>query len=158
MLDPPWLGPLDAAFAAAAVLGIGAAAALLTTFVPPFARLFLPAARLEVEVDQYARALFLEREVFRTRHRTGVLVFVSLFERRVVVLPDAGLAARLGDGAMRDVVDRMTPLLARGARCRALVEGLAALEDVLRRAGPAGALGGPDEIEDELVQGKGADE
>ena len=45
MLDPPWLGPFDAAFAAAIVLGIGVIAALLTTFVPDFARLKILRAR-----------------------------------------------------------------------------------------------------------------
>jgi len=158
VIDPPWLGPLDAALAAGTVLGVGTAAALLTTLLPPFARLFLPATRLEAETDQYARALFLEREVFRTARRTGVLLFVSLFERRVVILPDAGVAARLDGGAMAEIVARMTPHLARGDRCNALVEGIAALEAALRKAGFAGEVGAPDEIRDELIQEKGAQE
>ena len=154
-LDPPWPGPLDAALGAAAVLGLGAAAALLTTLLPAFARLFLASARLEGEVDQYARALFLERELFRTRRRTGVLILISLFERKVVVLPDSGVAARVDAATLQEVARRMTAHLARGARFAAVMDGLAALETTLLRAGFAGTPGAPDEIADEWIEEKG---
>ncbi len=78
VLDPPWIAPVHAAFYAIAVLGVGAAAALATVLLPPLARLLIPSARLEGEVEQYARACFLEREIFGTRGRTGILVLVSL--------------------------------------------------------------------------------
>lgn len=33
--------------------------------------------------------MFLERGVFQTRDRTGLLLMISLFEHRIVILPDA---------------------------------------------------------------------
>lgn len=157
-LDPPWIVPLHAALFGVAVLGVGALAALLTTLLPSLARRFVTHARCEAEVLQHAQALFLDREMFRTRERTGILVLVSLFERKVVILPDAGVAGRVSQPALADVVARMTAPLSRGARYQALVEGLAALESALLAAGFAGAPGAPDEIPDEFVQGKGAKE
>lgn len=154
-VDPPWLGAVHAAIYAIVVLGVGAVAALATAMLPAFARLLIPSARLEGEVEQYARACFLEREVFGTRGRTGVLVLVSLFERKVCILPDTGLAARLPAGALAAVVAQMRPQLSRGARFAALLAGLAALEQILLGAGFRGAPGAPDEIPDELVQGEG---
>ena len=38
-----------------------------------------------------AERAFLEHEVFATRDRTGILVFLSIFERRVVVQSTAGI-------------------------------------------------------------------
>lgn len=38
-----------------------------------------------------ARAAFYELGIARTRGRTGILVFVSMFERRVEVVPDIGV-------------------------------------------------------------------
>ena len=38
-----------------------------------------------------AMAAFVEEEVFSTRDRTGILLFLSLFEHRVVVLGDSGI-------------------------------------------------------------------
>lgn len=158
ILDPPWIAPVHAAFYAIAVLGVGAAAALAIVLLPSLARLLIPSARLEGEVEQYARGCFLEREIFGTRERTGILVLVSLFERRVVVLPDTGLAGRLPAGALAAVVARMGPPLSRGARFAALSAGLAALEEALLAAGFRGAPGAPDEIPTELVQDGGVDE
>lgn len=159
LLDPPWITPSHAAVLALVVLGAGAAAALLTTLLPPFGRWFTSAARREAEVDQYARSLFLEREMFRTRHRAAVLLLVSLFERTIVILPDSGVAARVAPPQLNDVVARMTPYLSRGARFQALAEGIAALQDLLLAAGfSGGAAAGPDEIGDELIQRKGTEE
>lgn len=45
--------------------------------------------RAEAEVRQHAQAMFLERGVFQTRDRTGLLLMISLFEHRIVILPDA---------------------------------------------------------------------
>jgi putative membrane protein len=34
----------------------------------------------------------LEEEVFATRHRTGIMIFVSFFEREVIVMADRGIS------------------------------------------------------------------
>jgi len=156
LLDPPWIVPLHAVLYGVTVLGIGAAAALATTLLPPVARRFVTRARREAEVLQYAQAFFLERELFRTRRRTGILLLVSLFERRVVILPDTGVAARIPQPTLAQVVARMTPHVSRSARYQALTDGLAALEGALLAAGFTGLPDTPDEIPDELVQEKGA--
>lgn len=157
-LDPPWVVPAQAVIDAIAVLGAGATAFLATVLLPPLARALIPAARLEAEVDQYARACFLEREVFGTRERTGVLVLVSLFERKVAVLPDTGLAARLPAEALAAVVAPMRVPLSRGARFAALSAGLEALESTLLAAGFRGLPGAPDEIPTELAEDPGVGE
>ncbi len=92
-LRPDWAMVPATLLAAVTILGVGAVCALAAVFIPAFARLFLRAPRREVEVRQYARSLFLERELFRTRERTGILILVSLFERRIELLPDTGFAA-----------------------------------------------------------------
>jgi putative membrane protein len=76
--------PLDvlAAFVAGAVISAAAA---------PLQRRLSSRARLARDVAVGARAAFVELGVSRTRDRTGILVFVSLFERRVEVVADIGL-------------------------------------------------------------------
>ena len=75
----------------AGILAGGAVFALLTLLMPGFAKRFLSADRTDVEVRQYAESLFLSRELFATNKRTGILVLISLFERKIVILPDRGL-------------------------------------------------------------------
>ena len=57
----------------AGILASGALLALLTVMFPRFAKCFLSAYRAEAEVQQYAKSLFLDRELFATRKRMGIL-------------------------------------------------------------------------------------
>jgi putative membrane protein len=59
---------------------------------PPLLRFILPAKLAREAVIDEADTSFLHEEVFATRERTGVLVFISLFERQVFVIGDKGLS------------------------------------------------------------------
>ena len=118
---------------AIAILGVGATSALAAVWVPAWARLFLSPARRDVEVRQYAQAAFLTRELFRTPQRTGLLILVSRFERKIQLLPDTGFRERVTASDWHTVIGRMTPPLRASRPSRALQEGLLALEDLLVR-------------------------
>jgi putative membrane protein len=151
---PQWATSNAALIQATTILGAAAASALLAIFVPPFARLFLRATRRDLEVRQHAQSLFLTRELFKTRGRTGVLILVSLFERRVEILPDTGLHARVSEADWGSVVARMTPRLREARPFHALQEGLAALEDMLVSKGfQPGA--DPNELPDRPIEERG---
>jgi putative membrane protein len=137
-----------------ATLGAGALCALACIARPSFARLFLSTHRAEVEARQYAQALFLERELFATRDRTGVLLLVSIFERQVVLLPDRGLEERLSSVASREIVGRMTADLAAGRVAPALEDGLAGLERAL--ASSVTGASRENELPDAIVEEEGA--
>lgn len=126
-----WASVFTVLFAVITMLVFGAAGALYCIFVPRFARLFLDAHRAEMEVRQYAESLFLSREIFATHNRTGVLLLVSLFERRVVLLPDRGLYARLGQDAQQQIIAEVTNSLVSGKVAAALDAGLGRLEQAL---------------------------
>lgn len=154
-----WTSYVMAFVAVAITLVAGLAFALLAVFFPGFARLFLPVHRAEVEVRQYAESLFLDRELFATDERTGVLMLVSLFERKVVILPDKGISSRLSGDAMDDVIAFMIPFLRRKEIYRALEGGLEKLSLVLEvLALPGGSPGkrGGNKLPDEIIEEKGA--
>jgi putative membrane protein len=73
-----------------------------------------------------AAAAFLEAEVFATRDRTGVLIFLALFEHRVVVLADSGIAARVEPGAWKGISDRLAAGIREGRAAAALIEAIGA--------------------------------
>lgn len=153
-MRPGWASGYEAFLSAALPLGAGILCVLLCLFAPAFARLFLDAHRASTEVRQYASSLFLTRELFATRGRTGILLLVSLFERRVVVLPDTGLETRLGRDALQAVVARMTKALREGEISRALEEGLASLEEALAPTAPGEP--GENELPDGIIEEKGS--
>ncbi len=46
---------------------------------------------MELRVLRRAEAAFLHEEVFKTRDRTGILVFLALLEHRALILADSGI-------------------------------------------------------------------
>ncbi|MBN2415575.1 TPM domain-containing protein [bacterium] len=138
LLDLPlsdWNPRVSMLLISAVILGAGAFFGLLTVIVPPFARLFLARSRADLEVRQYAATLFLERELFATKQRRGILLLVSIFEREVVILPDTGLASRLSAPVLEGVIGSMTPLLKKKRIADALDTGMKELSSVLVTSG-----------------------
>lgn len=134
---PEWATSRTALLHVVEILGAGAACALAAVFLPPFARLFLRRTRSEVEVRQYAESLFLRKGLFATPARRSVLVFVSLFERRLEILADVGLREKVSEADWQGIAGRMTPRLAEGRASEALQEAVAALESLLVERGLA---------------------
>ncbi len=155
-LRPDWVTTSALLLQIAAVLIAGAAAALLAVFVPPFARLFSRPPRREFEVRRYAQTVFLEKELFATRERNGVLLLVSLFEHQVEILPDRGFAPRVGAADWRRVVEKMTPLLREGRPADAVLAGLSAAEAMLVDKAFAPGAAGRNELPDRPIDTAGA--
>lgn len=152
---PQWVTAGTAIAHVMAILGTGAAAALAAIFIPAFGRLFLRPLRAEVEVRQYAESLFLRHALFASRRRTAVLVLVSLFERRIEILADEGLRARVTGDDWQTAIARMTPRLRGGHAAAALQDGLAAVEMLLASKGFRGGAGDVDELPNRPIQETG---
>ena len=97
---------------------------LLTLAVPALRRALVPGELLATRVHQRAAQAFLEEEIFRTRDRTGVLIFVSVFERRVVIRADRGLAALVTPAEWEEIVAAVAGGMRRGQPGPALADGI----------------------------------
>jgi putative membrane protein len=152
-----WTGAVTPLAAATILLGAGALFALLAVFMPRFSRLFLAAHRAETEVRQYAESFFLRRELAATEGRRGVLLLVSLFERRVNLLPDQGLKSRLTADETAGIIRRMKPFLRRNDVHGALADGLEGLTRALVTVPPGrSARSGGNELPDAVIEEAGA--
>lgn len=105
---------------ALSVLAAGTGGALLSAYVSPVQRLLAGTDRLDETVHRRAMQAFVEEEVFDTRDRTGILLFVSLREHRIEVLGDAGINQHVEPDDWAEVVARIR----RGIRNDNLTEGL----------------------------------
>lgn len=141
VLRPDWVTSFAVLSSVVAVLGVGALCAVADIYVPAVTRLFIRGTRSTLEATQYAKAQFLERELFRTPQRTAVLMLVSLLERHVVILADNGLQSRVSKAEWDGVISRMTPRLRAGATGEALLAGLAALGELIAGKGIARGSG-----------------
>ncbi len=122
---------------------------LISASVPPVRRVLLARARQRAAVRAAAREAFFDQSIATTRARTGVLVFVSLLERRVDVVLDVGVAnAPLPDGwtAALTALERS---LEGGASLERFEQALTALAVPLSQALPRQS-GDVNELPDEV--------
>lgn len=69
----------------------GFAGAIVPRFSEPLKRLLAGQRNLDAAAQQRAESAFLEEEVFNTRQRTGIMIFISFFEHDVIVMADKGI-------------------------------------------------------------------
>jgi putative membrane protein len=98
----------------------GAGLGYLIGGVAPVARWLMPADALDTMALRRAEAAFLEEEVWRTRERTGILVFLALHEHRAVILADRGINRAVPPGLWQEVVAELVAGVAAGEAARAL--------------------------------------
>lgn len=129
----------------------GAAAGYLATaFVAPLKRLLAGDDVMELRVRRRASVAFLEQEVFRTRERTGILLFLSLFEHRVIVLGDSGIHEKVGPGEWDGIVATIVEGVREGEPGEALAAAVRSCGDLLRRHGVERRPDDRNELPDDL--------
>jgi len=125
-----WLAPELAHWIVPTQIGVFALVAAVSGWRPLLRRL-VPARLATAHVERAAELAFLEAGVNETRDRTGILIFVSLLEHRVVVLADRGVHAHVPDGTW----DAVVALVVAGIRERraehGLVEGIRRCGEIL---------------------------
>ena len=132
---PDWLSAQALLMQTLAILSGGAVAGLVAMRVPSFAKLFLGLERAKAETRQCAESLFLTRELFATPRRDAVLILVSQFEHRIVIVPDVYCRGRVTTSEWEAVVAQMTPKLREGRTADAFSAGLGAVEALLTGKG-----------------------
>ncbi|MBA3014559.1 MAG: hypothetical protein KKD63_00255 [Proteobacteria bacterium] len=118
-------------------------AVLCTLFVgvglkrmPSLHRLFIPEGRLESLVRRRAEQAFFEQGLHRTRDASGVLFFLSCFERKVWVLADYGIYQKIDPVTLQAHADRVVQGVKGGRQAQALCAEIARVGEVLARHFP----------------------
>ena len=71
-------------------------------------RYFISRKEINAEVKEAAVTHFFNHGLYRTQDKTGVLVLISVFERRVWVLADQGINASVAEGQWDEIVKMIT--------------------------------------------------
>lgn len=82
----------DPVFIFTVVMIGGALGALVPNLSEHLKRLLISRNLMDETCRQRAENAFLEEEIFNTRHRTGIMVFISFFEHEVIVMADRGIS------------------------------------------------------------------
>ena len=113
----------------------------------------LPLQALVAGRSARARAFehFARMRVWDTEDNAGVLVYLLLADRRVEIVADRGIHARVGDTAWETICGAMQQEFAAGRFEPGILMGLAAISDLLATHFPAPPGGNPNELPDAPV-------
>jgi len=95
--------------------------------------------------------LFTRLRVWDTEDNAGALIYVLLADRRVEIVGDRGIHARIGDTAWAAICSAMEREFAQGRFEQGMLRGLAAMGDLLQKHFPARPGGNPNELPDAPV-------
>jgi len=132
--SPVWkliavLGCVIVGFIAGAVLG---------SYVGWMRRLCTPRQQMTDEVQARARATFFDTRIHSTAGGTGLLVYVSLYERQAAVIADETVIEKLSQAALDELCGELTAALRKGditaAICGTITSAAQRLGPVLPRA------------------------
>jgi putative membrane protein len=144
-----WL-PLNVAELVIAGLLMGGLGVILPKFVPPLKRVFAGNSLMERRVAQRAAEAFVGEEVFKTRDRTGILIFLSILEHKVLVLGDSGINVKVKPDEWHDVVRRIVAGIRSGKPAEGLIDGINQCGTLLQKHGVAIRQDDADELPDSL--------
>ena len=143
-----WIGPVMPWVLLPGVLG-AATGTLLSWTLPALRRLLVPPLLMDRRVDRRAAVAFLAEEIFDTRDRTGVLVFVSLFEHGIRILRDRGVEERVPEDAWDPIVEELSRELRRGRKATAIAAAVEACGQLLVEHGVARRIDDQKELADD---------
>ncbi len=83
----------------------------------PWRRWFISKSEMDARVHEAAFMQFYSSGLYRTRESNGVEIYLSFFERRVVVIGDRAIHAKMGDRHWQDVRDLIIRGMKEGNTC-----------------------------------------
>ena len=143
----PWDRPWLLVLLQLALGALGYATALL---LHDFRRVFVDEDRARAVAEEQAFQEFHRYGLHHTAGRTGVLLFVSLLERRAIVLADEGIDARATSETWAHANQQVLDGIRRGSLCAGLQAGIQGVGEVLARHFPIGE-GNRNEITDRVI-------
>lgn len=122
----------------------------LFAMIPGLKRMMISKQKMKERSISMAERVFGEYKLFETKSRTGILIFISLFEHQIDIMPDKGLKEKIGEDEWQKVIAEMRPALKRKEFDEAFLSSIKKIEEILltnkmERTGDA-----PNELPDHL--------
>jgi len=110
----------------------------------------LPLGFLKKSVRVRAEALFGQLNVWDTEHNSGVLLYVQMVDRRIEIVADRGIAARIEQAEWRRICYAMEESFKRRDFLKGTLEAIERITRLLARHFPPGARK-PNELPDKPI-------
>ena len=121
--------------------------------IPGLKHFFISQREMDEEVEEAAVTTFFLRGLYRTRESNGILLYISVFERKVWLLADKGINDKVPRDHWDDLVTELTRGLRRRQAADALCRAVTAIGEDLKLHFPYRA-DDTNELENVIVEGR----
>jgi len=128
----------------------GAILGFVISSIPTLKRRLISEDRIADAVNTRSLAAFTGHGLHHTKAHTGILIFASLLERRVVVLADRGINEKVAAGTWNEIVNTITESLKSGDGCDGFCKAIERCGEILAQHFPRSA-DDRDELPNKLV-------
>jgi putative membrane protein len=140
----------DPVFIFCVVVAGGIIGGILPMFSEPVRRMLLSQQQLDECTRQRAENAFLEEEVFNTRHRTGIMIFISFFEHEVIVMADRGISKVVDQKEWDKIVSELIGHIRAGKIIEGIEAGISRCGEILLEKGFTKTDDDVNELRDDL--------
>ncbi len=104
--------------------------------MPVFNKLFLTKDEIAEQVQETAFTAFKIHGLDKTKQRNGLLIYVSLFEKRVILLADSGISAIIPNSTWKNITDALAQNIKKGNLIDGMCEAIDACGKILAKHFP----------------------
>ncbi|GBF50797.1 hypothetical protein LPTSP4_23240 [Leptospira ryugenii] len=126
---------------------------VLGTALPILRKLFISNKMKSFYVNLRAKEAFLNEEVFRTKDRTGILIYISFFEKIVRVLPDVTISKIVPQSDWNEAVRLIIDGMKSGNKRAGIVASILFCGNLLTKYGVEIQKNDQNELSDEIRDG-----
>lgn len=119
--------------------------------IPAITRLLITKEEIECEVTQRAIEAFYEHNLHVTERHNGVLIFISLLERRIKIITDVGVKEKIDQKIWDEIVSDFSIEVKEKKFTEALINTIGASSAVLENYFPKAASSKKNELKNDII-------
>jgi putative membrane protein len=97
---------------------------------------FLNQGQVETQVSKSALAAFYSQGLYKTAADNGILLYISVLEKKVWILADSGINSRITQTTWDVVVDQLTDGIKQKNQCQAICTAIHSIGEILQEHFP----------------------
>jgi putative membrane protein len=125
---------------------------IISYIFPRFRIQMVSNSTVERRVMQRAETAFLEREVFNTGKRIGILLFISELEKKVLILADSGISKIVPNEEWQNIVDDLIDYIKKKKTAEGIVRAIDQCTDLLIKSGIENDESAGNQLPDGLIE------
>jgi putative membrane protein len=129
----------------------GLLGALAVIVSPYFRRVLIGRNLMQSKVEEKAKAVFFDYKVTQTQQRSGILLMISFFEKKAIVLADMGIAELFPDSVWQEIVSELTQGIRKGDLVKSIINAILECGTVVAESGLRNVEDDGNELSDSVI-------